>query len=157
MTTHPHQTRGSARALDWLLRLVAAAGLAVDAGVHANLAGDFDAIKDGVSQGELFRVEAGAASLVALLALLFAHRAWVYAAVASVAGGGLGAVVVYRYVNVGGFGPFPNMYEPVWYFQKTLSAYAEAAALVAGIFGLVLAAAIRRDANRSASADELPT
>jgi hypothetical protein len=43
-------------------------------------------------------------------------------------------VVLYRYVNIPAFGPFPAMYEPVWFPEKTLSAVAEAAgALLAGI------------------------
>ena len=50
----------------------------------------------------------------------------------------LGAVLLYRYVNVPMLGPFPAMYEPVWFPDKTLSAVAEAvAALVAGAAALL--------------------
>jgi len=49
----------------------------------------------------------------------------------------LGAVLLYRYVNVPMLGPFP-VYEPVWFPDKTLSAVAEAvAALVAGAAALL--------------------
>jgi hypothetical protein len=34
-------------------------------------------------------------------------------------------VLLYRYVDVGSIGPIPNMYEPVWFGEKTHSAYAE--------------------------------
>ena len=50
----------------------------------------------------------------------------------------LGAVLLYRYVNVPMLGPFPAMYEPVWFPDKTLSAVTEAvAALVAGAAALL--------------------
>ena len=37
----------------------------------------------------------------------------------------LGAVLLYRYVNVPMLGPLPAMYEPVWFLEKSLSAVAE--------------------------------
>ena len=46
------------------------------------------------------------------------------------------AVVLYRYVQVPGLGPIPPMYEPVWFFQKSLSAVVEGAA---GALALVAA------------------
>ena len=47
------------------------------------------------------------------------------------------AVMLYRYVDVGSIGPIPDMYEPIWFAQKTLSALAEAAAAVVSMIGLV--------------------
>ena len=35
--------------------------------------------------------------------------------------------------NVGAFGPFPNMYDPLWYTEKTLSVWAEGIAAVAAL------------------------
>ena len=137
----PTSTRSAPRALrpaDWLFRLVIAGGLAVDAYVHTKLAGDFDAVRGTISQGGLFRIEAGVASLVALLALLLPRRRLLYLMAGTVAGSALGAVLLYRYVNVGALGPLPNMYEPVWYQDKTLSAFAEAVSFVAAAVGLVL-------------------
>ena len=132
-------------AVNWVCRLALAAGLAVDAYVHAHLAGDFDAVRATVSQGDLFRVEAGIASLVALLVLVLPHRQPLNLGAVAVAGSALGAVLLYRYVNVGALGPLPNMYEPVWYFQKSLSAGAEAIALLAAVIGVILT----RRANRA--------
>ncbi|MFJ9606031.1 hypothetical protein ACIRS1_06685 [Kitasatospora sp. NPDC101176] len=118
------------RLLPLLLRLVAAAGLAVDAAVHARLADQYDAVSASISQGTLFRIEAGAAALAVLLVLLWRHRAGdLYALV--VAAAGLAALLLYRYVDVGELGPLPNMYEPVWFTDKTLTAWAQAAAVLA--------------------------
>ncbi|MFD8088465.1 hypothetical protein ACFV4F_43090 [Kitasatospora sp. NPDC059722] len=128
-TPAPGRRRG--RSLTHLvLRLAAAAGLAIDAAVHARLADQYDAVGDSLSQGTLFRLESAAASLAALLLLLWRHRtgdafAW------TVAASGLGALLLYRYVDVGAIGPLPNMYEPVWFTDKTLAAWAEGVATAA--------------------------
>jgi hypothetical protein len=119
-----------------LLRLVTAAGLAVDAYVHADLASRYDGITATISQGTLFRIEAGAASLVALLVLVHGRRA-AFALAALVAVSAFGAIVLYKYVNVGSLGPLPNMYEPVWYTEKTVSAVAEAVAFLAAVGALL--------------------
>ena len=132
-----------------LLALVTAAALAVDAFVHADLAPSYDAAKVNLSQGELFRVEAAAAALAALL-LLAAHRrpaAWAFAFL--VAAGGIGAVLIYRYVDVGALGPLPNMYEPAWYPEKTASAIAEAVGAGTALLGLLLAWHYRRRDRRT--------
>ncbi|MFF2080067.1 hypothetical protein ACFVXG_35570 [Kitasatospora sp. NPDC058162] len=118
------------RPLHLLLRLLAVAGLAIDAAVHARLADQYDPIGDSISQGTLFRAEAAAASLAALLLLLGRRRsavlfAWLVAA------SGLGALLLYRYVDVGALGPLPNMYEPIWFTEKTLAAWAEGVATAA--------------------------
>jgi plastocyanin len=118
-----------------VLRLLVAAGLAVDAYVHADLAPAYDGIRASVSQGELFRIEAGLAAGAALLVLAVGRRAWFGVAVA-VAAGGLGALLLYRYVDVGQLGPLPNMYEPSWFPEKTAAAVAEAAAAVLAAAGL---------------------
>jgi hypothetical protein len=108
-----------------VLRLLAAAGLAVDAYVHAKLADQYDATTADISQGDLFRVEAGFAALAALLILVWRRSltaifAWLVAAA------GLAALLVYRYVDIGAFGPFPDMYEPVWTNDKKLALIAQA-------------------------------
>jgi hypothetical protein len=59
-----------------------------------------------------------------------------FALAAVVAASALGAILLYRYVNVGSLGPLPNMYEPVWFPEKTTAAVAEAAATVAAVGGL---------------------
>jgi hypothetical protein len=122
-----------------LVRVLTAAGLAVDAYAHADLASRYDPIRNSISQGNLFRVEAGVASLAALLVVLWPRRA-TYALSFLIAASALGAIVLYRNVNVGTLGPLPNMYEPTWFTEKILAAVAEAGALVAALVGLGLTA-----------------
>ncbi|WP_145909891.1 hypothetical protein [Kitasatospora viridis] len=133
----------------WLLRLVTAAALAVDAYVHADLAAGYDSINKGISQGTLFRIEAGAAALAAALLVVAGRRVVVWGYAFLVAAAGVGAVLLYRYVDVGVLGPLPNMYEPVWFPEKTASAIAEAAAVVTALAGLLLSWHWHRVASRS--------
>lgn len=119
-----------------VLRLLVPAALAIDAVVHLRLASYYQsAAPGGIGQGNLFRIEAAAAILAGLYVLLRGSRP-AYAAAFIVAAGGVAAVLLYRYVNVPAFGPFPAMYEPVWYFQKSLSAVAEAAAATLAAVGI---------------------
>ncbi|MCQ9164236.1 hypothetical protein [Arthrobacter sp. STN4] len=124
-------------ALDIVLRLLVAGALAIDATVHLQLAAYYQlAVPAGIGQGTLFRIEATIAILVGLYVLVRGSRP-AYAAAVIVAGGGVFLVLLYRYVNVPAFGPVPAMYEPVWYFQKSLSAIAEAAGAVLALLGLL--------------------
>jgi len=123
-------------ALDVVLRLLVAGALAIDAIVHLQLASYYQlAVPAGIGQGNLFRIEAAAAILTGLYVLVRGSRP-AYAAAVIVAGGGVFVVLLYRYVNVPAFGPIPAMYEPVWYFEKSLSAVAEAAGAVLALIGL---------------------
>jgi hypothetical protein len=124
------------RALRFAARLIGAAALAVDAYFHAKLADQYDLVQKSISEGDLFRIEAGLASLAALLLLIWHHPlsegfAWLVAA------GGLAAVLVYRYIDVGTLGPLPNMYEPLWFHDKRLSALSQLVALVMATFLLL--------------------
>jgi hypothetical protein len=85
-----------------------------------------------VSQGQLFRVEAVLA-LVAAVVLLVRPGRWSAAFAALVAGGGLVALLMYAYVNVGQIGPMPNMYEPNWYAEKVVTTVAQAIATVTAL------------------------
>ncbi|MFG1806782.1 hypothetical protein [Streptomyces sp. NPDC049040] len=114
----------------WATRVIAAAGLAVDAYVHADLAPQYDAVDATFSQGDLFRAEAALSALAALLILVWRRFlgdafGWLVAA------GGFALLVVYRYVDVGKLGPLPNMYEPVWYTEKKVVAVAQLVAVAA--------------------------
>ena len=129
-----------------LLSFATAAGLAVDAAVHLKLAADRDAIGGTLSEGTLFRIEAAVALLAALLVLVLPWRRTAYVIAFVVAASALGAVVLYRYVNVGSLGPLPNMYEPIWYGDKTNSAIAELVATVVAAAGLVRTVVFRRRA-----------
>ena len=115
-----------------VLAVVAALGLLYDAKVHLHLAGNYDAIGSTVTQGWLFRIEAVVAIAVAL-ALLVSDRWPVWAAAGLTGLAGVGAVLLYRYVDVGAIGPIPNMYEPVWFAEKLRSAYAEGAVAMLGL------------------------
>jgi hypothetical protein len=121
----------------WALRIATAAALGIDAGVHAYNASGYDQVTGTISQGNLFRVESGVACLVALGVLLWANRVtWIAALV--VAASALGAVLLYRYVDVGSLGPLPDMYENTWDVPgKLLSAWAEGAAVVLAALGLI--------------------
>jgi hypothetical protein len=133
--------RAASRATHRLLALVVAAGLGVDAYVHWHLAPGFDGVQGvaspHISQGGLFRLEAAMALIAMLLVLLTRHRLGAVVAFL-IAAGGLGAVLVYGYVDVGGFGPLPDMYDPIWYPEKTISAMAEAVAAVGALALLIL-------------------
>jgi hypothetical protein len=125
-------TRSTRRALT----LVTAVGLGIDAYVHWHLAPNFDTLvgtgSPHVSQGQLFRLEA-ALALIAMLLLLATRRRYAAAFAFLVAAGGLAALLLYGYVDVGGFGPLPDMYDPIWYAEKTISAVAEAFAAVGAL------------------------
>jgi hypothetical protein len=41
--------------------------------------------------------------------------------------------VAARYVDLPAVGPLPSMYEPLWFFEKSLSAAAEAVAALASL------------------------
>ena len=131
-----------------LLTLVTVAGLSVDGYTHW-LAPRFDTLtgtaSPHISQGELFRLEALMALIAIVLVLVTRHR---LAAVVAflIAAGGLGAVLMCGYVDVGGFGPLPDMYDPTWYPEKTISAIAEAVA-AAGSFCLILLPSVTSKAD----------
>ena len=120
------------------LRMVTAGALVVDAVVHLQLASRYDAnTAGGLSQGDLFRLEAVAALLAA--ALLLATGRWVaWLLAVLVAGSALGAVLLNANADVGPLGPVPDMYEPFWYGQKLVVAVAEAVGTLAAAAGLLL-------------------
>jgi hypothetical protein len=122
----------------WVLKLLAAAGLGIDAYVHWHLAGLYDGNRQGgLSQGDLFRAEAVASAVLAVLVLFVAvRRASVIGMVIAgaafvVAASALGAVLLSAYRDIGPIGPLPDMYEPFWFPQKTLTAVAEGVAAAA--------------------------
>ncbi|GAC1353362.1 MAG: hypothetical protein NVSMB43_27260 [Pseudarthrobacter sp.] len=147
MTRLHQRGYGSARrtaAADWVLRILTTAALGVDALIHFQLAPGYQAAApDGIGQGNLFIAEAAAAVIAALYVLLRGSRpAWLLAL--AVAAGGLAALLLYRYVDLPAIGPFPAMYEPVWYPEKTLTAWAETAASIFSVAALLLPRLTRR-------------
>lgn len=128
------------RAVRALLVAAAVAGLALDAWVHLSIAAVYDSVRSSpLRQGDLFRAEGAIAVLAAVVLLLRPSRRWTAGTAFVVAAGGLAAVLAYRYVDVGAVGPLPNMYEPLWYAQKTASAWSQAAAAAAALALLLLA------------------
>src|SRR5262245_36782244 len=127
--------------LSWVLRIGTAAALSIDAAVHASNAAAYDQIKATISQGNLFRAEAAVACAAALLVLIRPRLySWIIAFV--VAASALGAVLLYRYVDVGQLGPLPDMYENTWQVPgKLLSAWSEGAAVILAGAGVVFAGA----------------
>ena len=124
-----------------VLRVVAAAALGVSAYVHLHLADRYP-FPGTISGTDLFRAQGVAAAVVALALLVTGNRwAWVAAAVLGLAS--FGAVMLYRYVDVGAIGPLPNMYDATWRPSpdKLLSAVAEAAV---PLLWLVHLATVRR-------------
>jgi hypothetical protein len=119
------------------LAVLTAGGLSYDAYVHLHLAAGYDAVGTSITQGGLFRIEAGIALLTAAAVLISDKRlVWLSAGLTGLAG--LAAVVLYRYVDVGAIGPIPDMFEPIWYADKTWSAVAEGAV---GLLSLLRASA----------------
>jgi hypothetical protein len=113
-----------------VVRGLVALALLVDAAVHLNLAPGYQlSAPSGIGAGNLFRLEAAVALAAAALVLVRGNRTS-YAAAFLVGLSALGAVLLYRYVNVPALGPLPAMYEPLWSTQKILSALAEAFAAV---------------------------
>ncbi|MCM1938417.1 hypothetical protein NC239_09290 [Streptomyces sp. G3] len=136
-TAPPARGRGAGHLVRGAARVLAAAGLAVDAYMHAHLADRYDAVSASIGQGTLFRVEAALAALAALLVLVWRRLPGdLFAAL--VAAGGLALLLVYRYVDVGELGPFPDMYEPVWYGEKDVTVLAQAVAVLATLYLLLV-------------------
>ena len=134
-----------------VLTLIVMGGLALDAYVHLDVANDYDSISTStLSQGDLFRIEAALAIVAALLVALRPRR-WTALIAFLVGVGGLAAVVLYTYVNVGQLGPIPNMYEPAWFPEKTQSAWGEGIAAAGALLLLAVTHLHMRQSARKAS------
>ncbi|MHA7277208.1 hypothetical protein [Arthrobacter sp. HLT1-21] len=124
-------------ALVWL-RVAIAVGLAIDAFVHIQLAPNYQmAFPGGIGGGNLFRIQAAAAILAALYVLIRGSRLS-YLIAAVVALSAFAAVVLSVYVQLPAIGPIPAMYEPIWFFDKALSAVAEGIAGMLAVVGMIL-------------------
>lgn len=141
-----------------VLALAAASTLGIDAYVHLHDANFYDSVKSSVlSQGDLFRAEAGMAIAVGAAVLVWPRRALAWAVAFLVAASAFGAVMLYRYVDVGSLGPLPNMYEPTWTSpDKLASAYAEGIGAVLTGFGLAAVSLGRLRGRRSSAPDHVP-
>lgn len=127
-----------------VLRIVIAAALVVDAVIHLQLAPGYEqAAPGGIGQGTLFVIQSIVAILIAVYVLVRGSKLS-YALAAMIAFAALFAVILYRYVDVPAIGPMPAMYEPIWYFQKTLTAVVEAIAGILAIIGFTMVGRRRR-------------
>jgi predicted acyltransferase len=124
-------------------RVATAAGLAIDAYVHFDLATTYAESGGAINEGVLFRAEAVVAVLAAV-AVIVSGRLTALLAGLVVAGSALTVMLVSRYVYIGPIGPFPSLYDPVWYPEKLLAAFAEGAATAAALTGVVVTGWIRR-------------
>lgn len=107
------------------LRVLAVVCLGISAYVHLHLAHRY-AYPGTISGETLFRIQGVVAASIAVLLLVTGNK-WVWVAAALVGLASFGAVMLYRYVNVGAIGPLPNMYDATWQPspEKVLSALAE--------------------------------
>lgn len=118
------------------LRIVTAVALAVSAYIHLRLADGYGLVGQQVTEGDLFLAQASAAA-VAALALLVRPARLTWALAAVVGFGSLAAVVLTVYVAVPAIGPFPRVYEPIWFPEKVTAAVAAALAAAAATAGLL--------------------
>jgi hypothetical protein len=139
--------RASWRWLLWAARVIIAAGLAVDAYVHLDLASLYAEAGGTVNEGVLFRAEAVAAMLTAVVVIATGRRA-AYLAGLAVAGSALAAMLISRYADLGQIGPLPVLYDPVWFPEKVLAAAAEGAAAGAALAAVITILAARASRTR---------
>lgn len=150
MTTTPYRTRNQS-ITTWALRLVVAAGLVADAVIHLRLAGEYQfAFPEGIGGGTLFRLQAGVALAAAAAVLMWGRRP-IYWFAFLVAISAFIAVVAARYVQLPAVGPLPSMYEPLWFFEKSLSAVAEAGAALASVLLLLVSSTTHQRRTEAAS------
>jgi hypothetical protein len=121
----------------WTARIATAAGLAIDAYVHLHLAPLYAEGGGAINEGALFRAEA-AVALLAAAAIVATGRRVFYLAGLAVAASALAAMLVSRYLDLGQIGPFPDLYDPVWYPEKLLAAYAQGAAIATALAGAII-------------------
>ncbi|WP_323959239.1 hypothetical protein GC088_11960 [Arthrobacter sp. JZ12] len=136
---HRPMTHGRSTPLMVALRILVALGLAVDAYVHFVLAPNYQfAYPDGIGGGNLFRIQAALAVVVAIYVLVRGSKLS-FALAALVALSAFAAVVLSTFIQLPQVGPIPAMYEPIWFFEKSVSAVAEGIAGVLAIVGFFLA------------------
>ena len=124
-------------ALDRPLRLLTAVALAVSAYLHWDLSGSPYYAAGQITLSGLFLAQAVVAALVAVWVAVRAETLAVLVALA-VAAASLLALVLSVYVRLPSFGPFPVLYEPLWYGDKVAAAVAAAVATVAALAALAL-------------------
>lgn len=122
--------------LVWLLAVLTAAALVIDAVVHLKNAGMYAGASGGIfNEGNIFRAQ-GVVALIAAALVLALPRLFTFAFAAIVLATAAAAVITYTYVEVGSIGPIPDMYNPTWETDgKKLSAIAESVGAVVAVVG----------------------
>lgn len=120
-----------------VLRALGAVALGYSAYLHARLAWDRPLVTDGqLTLSGLFVAQAVVATAVVVWVLVRGDRmAW--AAYGLVALASLAALLLSVVVRIPSVGPFPVIYEPVWYPDKVLAAVSAAVAVVVAAVALV--------------------
>jgi hypothetical protein len=140
-----HSARSTTRT-GMVLRVIGALALGYSGYLHLRIALERPPLFDDgqVTLSGLFIAQAVAATVVVLWVLVRGTLlAWL--AFGAVALGSLVALVASVYVKIPSVGPFPVIYEPVWYADKYLAA---AAAAIAALTALVAVISLRRPARR---------
>jgi hypothetical protein len=109
----------------WVLRFAALAALATSGYIHLNLASRYS-FGPAITQGQLFIIQGVVAILIGLwLVIRDSWPSWVAAALLMASS--CAAVVISTVHQIPAIGPLPSLYEPVWYTEKTISAFVEGA------------------------------
>lgn len=132
--------RGPARARG--LRWGTAAALAVSAYVHWDLAAAPYYAAGQITLSGMFLAQAVVAAVVAVWVALRSDRLALLAA-AAVGAASLLALVLSVYVQLPAFGPFPVLYEPVWYGRKVVAAVAAGVAAGLALAALAVTRSVR--------------
>jgi hypothetical protein len=125
------------------LAALTAVALIASAYLHLHLAANYapNVVAGTISEGDVFHIQALASVAVAaglVIAVVADHR-WLGPALFAAAGllvGSLAAVVTYRYLDIGKILLLPDMYEPIWFRDKTLRAIIEGAGALAALSGV---------------------
>jgi hypothetical protein len=132
-----HPTRRTART-GMALRVIGALALGYSGYLHLRIALERPPLfADGqVTLSGLFIAQAVAAAVVVLWVLLRGDLlAWL--AFGAVALGSLVALVTSVYVQIPSVGPFPPIYEPIWYLDKNLAAVSAALASLVALVAVI--------------------
>lgn len=107
------------------LRVLAVAALGISSYVHLHVAHLYS-YGSTITGTDMFVGQGIVAAVVAVVLLVTGNR-WVWVLAALVGLASFGAVMLYRYVDVGAIGPIPNMYDATWQPSpdKLMSAIAE--------------------------------
>lgn len=129
-----------------VLRVLGGLALGVSALIHIDIARGQPLFGDGqITLMGLFMAQGVVAALVALWVLVRGNRlSWL--AVGAVGLASLAALVLSVYVEIPSIGPFPAIYEPIWYTDKYVAA---AAAGAAALIALVALAGLSKGSRAS--------